>query len=348
MKFDVIIATYNREESLKILVNHIQKCSKLPERIIIIDSSDLENISIQSHSLVKYHHTRHKNQPYQRYLGYLLSNSDILFYFDDDMRILDNQCFSKIISMYIKDNIVGVQPNFLYQNLFFDKKIPISKTRAMAKKNIYFHFFKMLSGSPDLKAGVFGFSGMRGSKPKNKGTLEWFSGPVFSVNKKFLYNNFNFNLFDFYEDKIGKSEDSILGFTLSKFGEIIYFDEQLFKHDDQDDSSYALDLKSHSARVAYSRLYLSFEFARQSKISLTKAFLHYNWHILGRITSIILNQFIDFKATRLHILIGYIKGYFKAIRDIKKLKSFNSGFNWKKEANNEIILNSQVNESIQD
>ena len=83
MKFDVIIATYNREESLKILVNHILKCSKLPENIIIVDSSDFENRGIKNKSLVKYQHTKHKNQPFQRYLGFLLSKSDILVYFDD-------------------------------------------------------------------------------------------------------------------------------------------------------------------------------------------------------------------------------------------------------------------------
>jgi|TARA_B110000008_G_scaffold273359_1_gene307499 glycosyltransferase involved in cell wall biosynthesis len=338
MKFDVIIATYNRKDSLHTLVNQIHQCTQLPENIIIVDSSNTENNNIKGQHLVNYIQSKHKNQAYQRYLGFLLSKNDILVYFDDDMRILDHKCFTKIISTYKNENIIGVQPNFSYENLFFDKKMPISKTRSLAKKNKFFHFFKTLSGNPDLNAGAFGFSGIRGSKPKNNETLEWFNGPVFSAKKKFLYNNFNFNLFTFYEDKIGKSEDSVLGFTLSKFGEIVYIDELLFKHDDQNDSSYAVDFVSHSTRVAYSRLYLSFEYARQSKISLVKAFLHFNLHILGRITSMILNQLIDFKLSRIHILKGYFKGYIKALMDLKKLKNFDSGLNWNKEAVNEINL----------
>ena len=37
MNFDVVIATYNRKESLSILVGQILACSHLPEKIIIVD-----------------------------------------------------------------------------------------------------------------------------------------------------------------------------------------------------------------------------------------------------------------------------------------------------------------------
>ena len=134
MKFDVIIATFNRKDSLAILVSQILKCSKLPENIIIIDSSAITDRDIQSINIVKYIKSSHANQPYQRYIGSLVSNNDILVYFDDDMRIIDNQCFEKILSLYDDKNVVGVQPNFSYQHVFFDHRVPKSKTRELAKK----------------------------------------------------------------------------------------------------------------------------------------------------------------------------------------------------------------------
>ena len=66
-------------------------------------------------------------------------------------------------------------------------------------------------------------AGNTGNKPENKKSIEWFNGPVFSAIKENLYYNFNFNLFQFYENGVGKAEDAILGFTLSKLGNINFY-----------------------------------------------------------------------------------------------------------------------------
>ena len=114
MSFDVIIATYNRKKSLNTLVRQILNCSQLPEQIIIVDSSKFKNEEVQNFDRVKYVHSNHTNQPYQRYICYINSTNDILVYFDDDMRILDKHCFTKILSIYENNGVVGVQPNFSY------------------------------------------------------------------------------------------------------------------------------------------------------------------------------------------------------------------------------------------
>jgi len=322
MKFDVIIATYNRKKSLDILVKQILDCNILPENIIIVDSSNEENLEIQEINLVQYIYTTHGNQPYQRYLGYLEAKEDILIYFDDDMRVIDNSCFEKMLTIYENDEIVGVQPNFTYGHEFFDQEMPKSKVRQLAKKNILFKYLKTLSGHPSIPNGKFYLSGLRGSKPENKSSMEWFNGPVFSARKKNLYNNFNFNLFDLYTNKMGKAEDAILGFTLSKEGSIIYLDEELFFHDDQGDSTYSVDFVSYGKRVAYSRLYLSFEFARLSKTKPIVAFLHYNLYIFGRIMSMLINQLLGIKKSRFQIIYGYLQGYFHALVDVRRLFIF--------------------------
>jgi len=322
MKFDVIIATYNRKKSLEILVNQILNCSISPENIIIVDSSSDENLEIQEVNLVQYIYTIHGNQPYQRYLGYLESKEDILIYFDDDMRVIDNSCFEKILACYENEEIVGVQPNFTYGHEFFDQEMPKSKVRQLAKENSFFKYLKTLSGHPIIPDGKFYLAGLRGAKPVNKKNMEWFNGPVFSARKKNLYRNFNFNLFNLYENKMGKAEDAILGFTLSKEGNIIYLDKELFFHDDQGDSTYTVNFISYGKRVAYSRLYLSFEFARLSKTKSIVAFLHYNLYIYGRILSMIINQLFGVEKSRFQIMLGYFQGYLQALVDARKLMIF--------------------------
>ncbi len=339
MKFDVIIATYNRRDSLKILVEQILECSCLPEKIIIVDSSIDENQEIQSLDSVTYVRSSHKNQPYQRYVGYLASSSDVLIYFDDDMRIVDKQCFEKILIPFNDENVVGVQPNFIYKNNFYDCQIPESKIRQLAQNNIFFKFLKTLSGNPSIEDGKLWLAGIRGRSPDNGKSLEWFNGPVFSARKKYLYNNFNFNLFELYKKRVGKAEDVILGFTLSKLGKVIYLEDAYFYHDDQNDSVYSVNFISYSERISCSRLYLSFEYARLSGKSKVLAFFHYHLFILGRIGCLIANQFINFERSRFNIMLGYLRGYFKALLSIKTLISFDNGFNEKKEALNDLSEN---------
>jgi glycosyltransferase involved in cell wall biosynthesis len=322
MNFDVIIATFNRKKSLNTLVRQILSCSQLPENIIIIDSSKIINEEVQNFDRVKYVHSNHTNQPYQRYIGHIESSNDILVYFDDDMRILDKQCFTKILSIYENIGVVGVQPNFTYKNEFFDIKIPKSKIKKLSKKFHFYNFLKILSGNPKINDGKFWFSGLRGLKPRDGGTIEWFNGPVFSVKKQFLYKNFNFNLFDLYEKRLGKAEDAILGFTASRLGKIIYIEDKMFFHEDNNDSVYSADLISFGSRVAFSRLYLSFEYARLSKKSLTLAFMHFNLYIFWRIIGMMINQLISYERDRNQLIYGYLKGYLRALMSIKKLISF--------------------------
>lgn len=63
MKFDVIICTYNRPVILIKLAKQLIKLNPLPEKILIVDSSDVENKEIQQIELVHYIRSSHKNQP---------------------------------------------------------------------------------------------------------------------------------------------------------------------------------------------------------------------------------------------------------------------------------------------
>ena len=173
--------------------------------------------------------------------------------------------------------------------------------------------------------------GIRGPQPENGGKTEWVSGGAFAAKRDVLYKNFNFKLFDFFERKIGMGEDAILGFTLAQYGKIIYLPEELFYHNDQKDSTYTVDFHSFGKRVAYSRLYLSFEYARLVGSSKAVAYGHYIWYMLWRLIGMSINQIIGFKSSRSEMMKGYISGIFLALKDSRHLVKYDDGSNWKKD-----------------
>jgi len=330
MKFDVIITTYNREESLEKLVNQILNCKLLPENIIVVDSSDKINESIQKISKVKYIRSSHGNQPYQRYLGYLVAESDILVFLDDDMRVVENNCFNVIIEEFNKSDVVGANINFFHENYFLHNCLPKSKFKN--KNNFFYNFIRFLIGNRNVEEGKVWLVGKRG-KIINKREVEYFSGGSFAVRKKYLFKNFNFRLFDIFEKKLGMGEDTIIGYTLSKFGKIRFVPKKLFYHEDTYKSNYSDDFISYAKRVAYSRLFLSYEYIRINKGSYLIAYIHYNWYILWKIILLFLNFR---KSENRKLSHGYLIGWYKAIKDNKFLKTIDNGEFWKKEAEKDL------------
>ena len=71
----------------------MSSCRPAPRKIIIVDSSDEENVKIQELENLIYIRSNHKNQPYQRYLGYQYAEAEYLLYLDDDMEIQQNDFF---------------------------------------------------------------------------------------------------------------------------------------------------------------------------------------------------------------------------------------------------------------
>ena len=335
--FDVVITTNNRAESVKILVEQILKHSLLPEKIIIVDSSIEEDLTILKYDRVKYIRSSHANQPYQRYVGYLASQSPLLVYLDDDMEIADDHAFTKTIGRFEKSNIVGLAINFVNDNEFLQQKVPKSKfSSSTGFKKTLLNLLKTMSGQVKLEDGQYWYNGLKGSQPKSGGSTEWFSGGAFAVKREYLYKNFNFKLFDIYEGGLGKGEDGIIGYTLSRKGRLEFEPKILFIHNDKKDSTYTQNFFSFSRRVIYSRLYLSYEFSRLSGRSLWKASAYYHWYVFWRIIGVMTNQILSYQNSRKEMLRGYWAGWKQAWKSQKELKQYKDDSCWKKEAENDI------------
>lgn len=337
MQFDIIICTYNRPQLVRKLVNLIS-CSVLsPQTIIIIDSSEKpENYRVKGISITCIS-TRHKNQPYQRYLGYLASRSEILIYLDDDMEILDKVAFEKVIDEFKNSKIAGLALNFKNENKFLKQDLPKSFTRS--KKNLFYSLIRKISANPDLENGQYWWCGVKGKQPDEGGATEWFSGGAFAAKKRFLYKNFNYSLFSIYEAGLGKGEDGILAYTLSKQGNISFLPQNLFYHNDPGCSVYSQNLHKFAIRVSYSRYYLSLEYGRLNNHNIMAGFFIYNWYMAFRVVGLATNYIFAPSKERFSLITGYLKGWFYSFT--KHYKPLNAYKYWENEANGEINASSK-------
>lgn len=337
---DIIIATYNRPTTISNLVSDILKRNITDlNKIIVIDSSDDINGDLIGLDNVIYQHSNHKNQPYQRYLGYCLAEAEYLLYLDDDMQILDDSVFEKIESIFSDKNIVGINLKFTNKNEYINnvkrhsyKKVPSSLV----------NFLHWATANPKLPDGKFWFCGCRGRR-MDGGYSEYFSGGAFCARKKDLYRDFNYDILELFEERIGMGEDVILAYTLSRQGLIYNLPGSYFFHNDTGNSTYTASNRDYNHRVAYSRMYLSLEFARLNRRSRVAAIALTVWHYIWRAAGLYL---IALRNSG----IGYdgFKGYLQGIIDSRHLV-YRPSVNeyWLDEANNNFKI-SPKNQKIAD
>ena len=107
INLDIIITTYNRQEKIKELVRFIQRFKRFFDLLIVVDSSEVVSKKLYDDENVVYLRSSYKNQPYQRYLGFIYSKSKWLLYLDDDMELLHNT-FDKIAQLIHVHNDKGL------------------------------------------------------------------------------------------------------------------------------------------------------------------------------------------------------------------------------------------------
>jgi len=336
LKIDAIIPTFNRLERVTKTIHSLLAIdSSLISKVYVVDSSDQYSVrDFPQNPRVVVLKSSHKNQPYQRYLGSLASTANVLLLLDDDMDVIDEACLESNLELFQDDNVVGLNIGYQYNNAFFEK---IPRHVVSRLSGTFFNRIKALSGFPDIEDNQFWLCGLRG-KRKEGASIEYVFGSVFAARRDVLYENFNFNLFDLYEKKLGKGEDVILGYSLSRHGTILAGPGECFFHDDQKDSTYTIDLRSFYARKSFSRLYLSLEYVRLKGISTTLAYLHYHWYMLWRAASMLLTCLFRFSPAQLNSLKGWLTGWRVAftyrLRPIEERRSY-----WISEAERDVEKN---------
>jgi len=312
---EIIIATFNRIDKASKLAYSIldNEVNKRIKRIIIVDSTDQNRPLSISDERITYIETKHQNQPYQRYLGYCASKADYIIFFDDDMEISNHELFEKSIEIFNRDEkIVALAYNFadLYSNTSLAK---IPRTNFSKRNKTRRKFINFLTGYPSPGLSGYGLCGTRGPRPSSDQFTELIGGGAFAARRETLYKNFNFQLFDLYENRLGKGEDGILGYSLSKQGRLYFINEVFVVHNDQQNSVYTSNMRRFARRVAYSRLYLSLEKCRLDGSSLLIARVHYHYYMFWRLLGLFLNYLLNPSKERKEMLFGSINGWWLAV-----------------------------------
>lgn len=306
---DIVITSYNRPYKVVELARAIYRDSGIIAIVVDSGKNDFSNIDF-----VNVVRSSHKNQPYQRYLGYLASKSDWLLFLDDDMEPIEGW-IDKIQLLIMEHNdkgVIGIHFEDKHTDTFL-KKAPRSFFEQLAN-NRFTQAMRSLSGYPILLSGKYYKNGVKGALPKTSGWTEHSSGGAFLAQKKFLYQNFNMQLFDLYEQRMGKGEDGILSYTVSKMASLHYCAEQLFWHNDQGNSVYTQNQYRFNKVVAFSRAYLNFEYYRLNQIPLIFArFSYFNygfWRFMGLLINFLIKPSQSRRESLKGNFIGWMKGVF--------------------------------------
>lgn len=312
------------------MVSMLERGEPMFENLIIVDSSDEANQSLVDNERVIYLRSSHKNQPYQRFLGYNASTSNWLLYLDDDMEPFDG--WGKQLASLVADKGKHYK---MFALCFRDKhNQSYLKTTEKSvfstgnkKPNPIVNMMRWLTGYPILPDGKYGANGVKGKQPKNGGEVQYVGGGAFMGLRDVLYKNFNMQLFNLYDKRMGKGEDGILGYTTSKQTKLYYYPEPLFLHNDQGNSVYTRNDYQFNRLVAFSRAYLGLEYFRLNSNPLVLArclFINYSF---WRLVSMSVNLILKPTKRKWDGFRGYINGTLRGIalkfhKDVDKLRAF--------------------------
>ena len=306
MIFDVIITTFNRRRRATTTIQQLLEAPALPiGRVLLVDSSDgLSQADYPDHPKVRYIHSSHKNQPYQRFLGYKASTAESILFLDDDMDLLDMNGLREGMQRLQSSSVAAANFDFSNNNAFLSNA---PRTLTAGSTGSAIRFLARLSGAPTIPANRLWLCGIRGPRVSGH-PIEYVSGGAFAAKRSALYRDFNFQLFDLFEQRQGMGEDAAIGYTLAKQGTVLALEGLTFDHNDQRDSTYTPDLRSFNERVAFSRLFLSSEYTRLNGGSQAFARAHFMWWAMWRWVALAVSLAARPSRTRFAAARGWMSG----------------------------------------
>ena len=326
MKFDIIITTYNRPDSVLNLVQQINECTILPQSIIVVDSSDVRNLEVSQTQRVSYIHSSHKNQPYQRYLGFIASKEDIVVFMDDDVSITNKDIFKIHLDSITKDNVVGSTVRYTQEGLT-NAQSEVGNLRQVNSFGAIIYFLWWLTGTPRIKDGRVWLAGLRGADNNNVYT-ESFGGPGTLCFKReivtFLFDDLIFSL---YEKKMGKGEDKYISMGAIKHGKLCYNNIPCLQHP-PNESSYFQDLTSFYRRELFSRLLLSRRYLTVKGKWIGWGYIHYYWFAFWRILIAGIHCLLHPREGNFQIFKGKLLGVIDTVKNPFKAEYLCPDINW--------------------
>ncbi len=266
---DAIICTYNRAEKVNQLVEQLLQTTPAPRQIIVVDSSDNDNEILMQNSQVKYLKSDRKSQPYQRYLGAINSDAEVLVFFDDDVKILINTLFDKVQEGFSNNEVVGVSLGIFYEN-----GIELNKSTNSNKNK-------------ENNSGKISWLGRTTGLPNKDMIVEYFPGPIMAFRRRIVFELFDEYLFTIFEKRIAMGEDKVISMRASQFGKLIYFGANDYLYHPPEPSTYFDNEINFIAKTTFSRLWINKVYAKVRKKKVVFAYLYF----IGYLTKQILNSY---------------------------------------------------------
>lgn len=237
INIDVIITTYNRPKKVNELVNQLNKLAYGPKKVIVVDSSNDDNLELKYNRSVTYVKSDRKSQPYQRFLGVNSISSDLVCFFDDDVQILEENLFVELFNAFKDNSIVGVSAGIFYEN-----GVPLNQLQKKITR---------------IATGKISWLGKTTGLPNKNKVVEYFPGPIMSFRREILKSLFDEYMFKIFEDKIAMGEDKVISMRASQFGQLFYLGEKNYLYHPPEPSNYYSDDISFIAKTIFSRLWLN-------------------------------------------------------------------------------------------
>src|SRR5690606_12302391 len=109
------------------------------------------------------------------FLGVQAAAGEIVCFFDDDIKILDQNLFLDIQSTYMNQEVVGVSAGIKYES-------GVSINRGQRSKNV-------------IRTGKISWLGRTTGLPNNDAIVDYFPGPIMSFRKEIALKLFDEYLF---------------------------------------------------------------------------------------------------------------------------------------------------------
>jgi len=301
--FEVIITTYNRPLDVVRLVKQVLQCYPRPQNVIVVDSSDMANFTLQALSDVVYVRSSHRNQPYQRLLGSYVAKSEIVIYLDDDLVIVKRDVFNILLEAYLDLDVAGVAVAFEYENsnLVVDNS---GDYRVMSRFNRY---LLALTGVPMPGVGKISRLGVSGGNPEITSCVQSFSGAVMSFRKETVRRIIPDDLMTQVELKASMGEDKVISMLALKYGKLMFIPEVCFIHP-ANQSTYFRDARSFAAKVIYSRRYLSHIYSEVFGTRYWKEDVRYLWFAIWRLIISLISLTINYSKSKKDRFLGIMDG----------------------------------------
>lgn len=318
----ICICTYKREDLLFLLLEDISKQIKQPKYIIIVDGDPnsgkiLSGINKFATEInLVYAPSNHANLAYQRYLGWKISSkydSEFFIYFDDDLRLLEQNVISSILELFSKENVVGVTVDTSSKNIEKFSNDPVLIDRVQYKRLNPIKNFKRYSPGGYLPTG-------NRIPPKYDETgiaeVEWLQGRVMAYKASAIDQScFTEDLFALTHINCGLGEDTFFSRQVKRNDKFLMSTTIRILHpDDALPNSYPIKAYRLGFATGYSRRFLNDHYRIFSsphftdRLALLKTYIGNNF--LNIIRAIIHPARHRFQFSRGYFL-GSIKGLFQ-------------------------------------